>query len=386
MKSITWFVIWMIFFSACNQDSLPTKNPEGPTEEQPGEGAPGAVTFMLNLHGSRSGTTRAAGLPGPAITNGTILDSLVKDLRVLVFDPITGECEAYADFAPLHLSLTDSIRMTVNVGIKDFVFLTNVSDTSVMSRNMIGKNRDQLFVKLKAQIPGNVTFYDQAKQFFYGEVKNVNVVSGAPIMQNVALMRMVGQLETYAHFLQVWKMKNNNTQKDYRLAPDYIRKMRSLVVKYIALDMSLNKNINTLPLTPVGSDTAVIVQNDWNLIDHDTVARAIVLDFSTEQINVYPTLLLAAEVNPAHPDFVAMPSDLSLANGNVIRYWWFQLKNHDFRENVRLELTLNSFLGTGSSTPPGPDPDGTVEFNITIADWDAVIDTDGGDNGDFVPL
>lgn len=181
-------------------------------------------------------------------------------------------------------------------------------------------------------------------------------------------------------------MKNNNTVRDYLLAPDYIRKMRSLVVKYIALDINLNKNVNTFLQTPVGSDTAVIVQNTWELTDHDTVARAIVLDFPTEQINVYPTLLLAAEVNPAHPDFIPTGGDLQVPGGNVIRYWWFQLKSHDFRENVRLLLHLNSFLGTGSATPPGPDPDGTIEFNVTISDWDPVLDNDGGDNGDFVPL
>lgn len=386
MRSIGWFVAFMICFSACNQDTQPEEKTEEQPAGQPGGGAAEPVTFMLNLYGSRAGTTRAAGVPGPAITDGAVLDSLVEDMRVLVFNSGTGLCEAYADFSPLRLSLTDSIRMTVNQGTKDFVFLTNVSDTSVMSRSLIGKNRGQLFVKLKAQVPGNVTFYDQAKQHFYGEVTNVNVTSGVPVVKDISLVRMVGQLETYAHFQQVWKMKNNNTQKDYLLAPDYIRKMRSLVVKYVALDINLNKDINTLPLTTVGSDTAVIVQNSWNLTDHDTVARAIVLDFPTEQLNVYPTLLLAAEVNPLHPDFVATPGDLILADGNVIRYWWFQLKNHDFRENVRLELTLTSFLGTGSSTPPRPDPEGTIEFNITIKDWDPVADIDGGGNGDFVPL
>lgn len=386
MKSGVWFVVFIMLFCACNQESLPVEKTADPVEEQPGKGEPVAVTFTLNMHGSRSGITRAAGQPGPVITNGAMLDSLVKDMRVLVFNSATGLCEAYADFSPLRLSLEDTIRMTVGQGTRDFVFLTNVSDTAVMGRNLIGKNRDQVLVKLKAQTPGNVTFYDQARQHFYGKLDNVVVSSGTPLIKNVSLVRMVGQLETYAHFQKVWKMKNNNTVRDYLLAPDYIRKMRSLVVKYIALDINLNKNVNTFLQTPVGSDTAVIVQNTWELTDHDTVARAIVLDFPTEQINVYPTLLLAAEVNPAHPDFIPTGGDLQVPGGNVIRYWWFQLKSHDFRENVRLLLHLNSFLGTGSATPPGPDPDGTIEFNVTISDWDPVLDNDGGDNGDFVPL
>lgn len=386
MKSGIWFVILMMFFSACNQDVLSPDKAADPGGDEPSVGGTTFVTFRLNLHGSRSGAARTAGLPGAVITNGTTLDSLVKDLRVVVFNSVTGLCESYADFSPLRLSLTDTIRITAAVGKKDFIFLANVSDTTIMSKNLIGKNRTQIFVKLKAQIPGNVIFYDQAKHHFYGELDDVDVLPGVPMKKNISLIRMVGQLETYAHFQQVWKMKNNNTQRDYLLAPDYIRKMSSLVVKFVALDIDLDKNINNLPLTPVGSDTAVIVQNTWNLTDHDTVARAIVLDFPTEQLNVHPTLLLAAEVNPAHPDFAATPGDLILANGNVIRYWWFQLKNHDFRENVRLELRLNSFLGTGSATPPGPDPDGTIEFNVTISDWDPAVDAEGGDIGDFVPL
>lgn len=376
MRQTLLFLIWIPLLWSCQKDTVVSETDQ-PAEES------GYIVFQLNLQKSSDPSTRALS----EITQPAILDSLVKDLRVFVFDA-TSKCESYADFSTLRLSQSDSIRVTVTTGVKSFLFLTNVCDNKVIDPTAIlGKTKAQILINLENYRSDGSYLFIGARQYFWGECPAITVAAGAvPILhQSVSLVRMIAQLETYVHTLQVWKMKNNNTQKDRLLAPGYIQAMRSNIVKYIPISIGLDKQIVTN--TPsFGSDSAVIVSLNWTKISNDTIAKNVVLSFPSEGLSVYPTLLLATEVNSHHPDFVSDSRDLILPNGNVIRYWWMELKNYRMKENKILQINITGLLGLGSPVPPDPTPYGDIQYTITVIDWDPNVDLITGDNGGFTPL
>lgn len=344
------------------------------------DGAHEMTSIEFTVSASRS-TPQSQGTRalGPTISSPQELDSLIKDLRIMVFDN-TGICRNYADFNPLHLSLSNKLRLNVPTGTNSFIFVTNVGTPAIMSTDIVGKTNDELLLFLDTIKVANTIYFKPAKDHFFGKADNI-VVSSNPAtipIYNITLSRMVAQLDTRVHINQVWKESAKTT-----LMRNYIKSMRSNVVKFISTDISMSKRINTDPEHRYGTDTSVIINNSWQMIENDTTARSVTIAFPTEGMNTHPALLLAAEVSPTAPGFVADSRDQVLPNGNVIRYWWYQIQNFHFRENVRLELTITALIGQGSPVPPPPDAEATIEFTITVKDWDSVIDTEGGNKDDF---
>lgn len=334
------------------------------------------IEFAITATRTLSNNSRAL---GPEITSPQELDSLIKDIRVMIFDS-QGICRSYADFNPLSLSQSNKLRISVPTGINDFVFVTNVGNVNIMSTDIKGKTQDQLLLFLDTMRMANTIYFKQAQHHFYGKLDNIDVISNPATIPvyNVALSRMVSQLDTRIHINQVWKESGKIT-----LMRNYIKAMRSNVVKFISTNISISKQINTDPDNRYGSDTSVIVNNTWQMIENDTTARNVTIAFPTVGMSTHPALLLAAEVWPGAPDFVADPRDQVLPNGNVIRYWWYQINNYDFKENVRLLLTITALIGQGSPVPPPPNVEATIEFTITVKDWDSDIDNQTGDKDDF---
>lgn len=368
--SIIILIFALAALISCNDTTMDATNtPQGSVEMT-------SVEFMVSATRSSSQNSRAL---GPEITSPQELDSLIGDMRVMVFDN-TGKCSSYADFNPLRLSLSNKLRMSVPTGVNDFIFVTNVGKEQVMSTNIKGKTSDELLLFLDTMQMAGTIYFKQAQHHFFGQIDNVTVVANpaSTPVYNVSLSRMVSQLDTRVHINQVWK----DAAKTIPMR-NYIKVMRSNVVKFISTDISMSKKINTDPEHRYGSDTSVIVNNSWQKIENDTTARNVTIAFPTVGMNTRPALLLAAEVSPTAPGFVADPRDQILPNGNVIRYWWYQIQNYDFRENVRLLLTITALIGQGSPVPPPPDVEATVEFTITVKDWDSVIDNEGGNKDDF---
>lgn len=345
------------------------KSPTGPEQ---------MTTIEFLVSATRSGAQNSRAL-GPDITSPHELDSLIKDLRVMVFDN-TGVCRSYADFNPLRLSLSNKLRLSVPTGVNDFIFVSNVGNANIMSTDIKGKTSDELLLFLDTMKMAGTIYFKPAQHHFFGQVDNVNISSNPPTVPvyNVTLSRMVAQLDTRIHINQVW-------MESAKIHPmrNYIKAMRSNVVKFISTDISMSKHINTDPAHRYGSDTSVIVNNMWQTIENDTTARNVTIAFPTVGMSTHPALLLAAEVSPSVPGFISDPRDQILANGNVIRYWWYQIQHYDLRENIRLQLTITALIGQGSPVPPPPNVEATVEFTVTVKDWDSDIDLDGGDKDDF---
>lgn len=373
MKTHILLLFFVLFGISCQENNDLPIDSQKPIESQQ------QIVFKIAI----SNSNLFSKANGPLINNPVVLDSLVKDLRVLVFDNATGKCESYADYNPIYLSQTDTVRLLANIGVKDFMFLTNVCNDTIMSKNVIGKLRSQIYINQLPYPGSNPNLSREPLHHFKGDVLSIPIIENTLSTNNVSLVRFISQLETKANIDSVWttKLENGINVKDQLIPSIYIVKIRSLVIdfipKYIASDITV-PNISNPVYTSV-------VNDDWtNGVQVPRIATSTTLSFPTLQLSALPQLLFACEVNTSSPFYSASPGDLILPNGNAIRYWGFQLNNSvGFQENKRIQLTINNFIGTGSSDP-GPKPNAMVDFIISIADFDLNHNNETGTDSDFL--
>lgn len=376
MKKIYLLFLATVFLFSCARD-----NNEG-TPGQGSEKEKGSVSFIVE--GYNSITTKSVGNPGDPITDPVALDSLIKNIRILVFTPTSGNtCTAYADFDNLRLSLSNILEMTVAVGVHDFMILTNVlgpvmTTTSTASpTNPIGKTRAQILATLPTYTgtlstePANLLF-GQPGHIFCDELDGINVLPDLVTKENVSLVRLISQLSTKIDKTQAFDATGVTPYATL------IKNLERIVLRNSSPDINMLRLPNNRLGDNISASNIFLVGNGtWSATTTPGVEVSHTLAFPTEPVGLKPFVIIEAEVDPASPGYVADPLDAT----NHIRYWALQVPNKYLRENVILELTITKLKGSGKVTPATPGETSTCEFTIQAYDWDRVIDTDSGEAG-----
>lgn len=349
------------------------------TDKEKEESDQTLVDIELNIGTVSSGQTRSQ-IP---ITDPQVLDSLIQNIRILIMDN-AGICESYADFNPVKISQGNTFRILSKVGMKSFIFLTNVATPTFMS-NPIGKTAGQILVTLEAEKAfGAYTQYTAAPQLFWSELNNVLIQSSAISMQTATMQRIIAQLETSVYKQAYHTDANGN--KTTPFASGYIQRLDSIYLCSVSPDINLQKNINNRSGSTPKYDltNSLIASSLWKVVGPDK-DRNVTLSFPTEGQNIRPYLVFAAEVNPANADFTPTAQDRNGPHGGVLRYWSFLLKQHQLTANKRLIVDISALLGGGMPTPVPPPDTVMVEFNIQVKDWELKADTINGGKDDFLP-
>ena len=374
MKKVNYFLAIIslgLFISSCNKDKA--------------DGSMVDLTKTANveftIEGITKSTTRAAGIHGPLITDPAILEQLIENVRILAFDQ-NNICIAVADFDPSFVHADNVVQMAVPVGIVDFVLLTNSNHTEVMDKpSIIGSTKNDILVKLKDH-PDYVEnhHFAQSHNIFHFAKEDVTVVANPDytanenVIPDVKLARMVSQLETTVQKDMVYDV----TGIAGVVQPGYIMNLDRIKLRNISADMNMVKMLeNRAPAVHAANN--VIIEHAWDATTPASPKNTI-LTFPTEQLGVKPFIIIAAEVDESQaPFFVADPTDVNGPNGHPIRYWALQLQDNFLRENVRLNVDVTKLIGPGSPTPPDPESISTVQFTVSVCDWDPTIDTETGE-------
>lgn len=357
---------------------------DNPKVDIPLDGAKEKVAFSIDGIYRELGnkpSTKGAGNLGPIITDGVVLDSLIKNVRIFAFDSV-GICQAYADYDPIRLSQDSIVYMNLIIGkTYNFVIATNITDPSVMPKTgIVGGKYSTILAKLKSlgyglpPTPG-YTVYDNAPQLFYyyyndglTVVSNPNFAAG----QNKVvceLARIISQLETTIQKTQVFAVDNTGAPTGSAIA-NFITTVDSIYLYNTAPDVSMARRINNQ--APNYDATNTVIGSGFFKTTDATKPLNYLLSFATEQTGQYPYIVIAATIDPTNA--------FNTKGTSTRRYWALQLKDNFLRENVRLQLDITRLLGEGSITPPPPTPPkSTVQFVLNVYDWDPIPDTEAGD-------
>lgn len=369
MKKIYLFAaIIGLLFTSCAQDKGENDpmNPTGKTTK---------VEFNIQGITLNQPAGRAIGIPGPIISDPATLDLLIKNIRILVLENNTGKCLSYGDFDPIKLSQSNKLYMTVPVNqTLDFIVITNVTDQAIMpSSSIVGKNRNEILAMLKDDVPAVANHYMPAANIFFYNVEDLPIVanpdfSAGQNKANVALTRIVSQLETTVSKTNVFDTDINGAATGSAIA-DYIVTVDAIMLRNVSPDINMSRLLNNrAPLKDASN--AIVVSS---VIDATVPALPVnkMLSFPNEQLSVFPYVIIKATAD--------LSKWAGQGTGTATRYWALQLKDKFLRENVRLELLITKLLGPGKVTPPEPGPTSTVEFDITVYDWDPTPDTESGE-------
>lgn len=337
------------------------------------------VRIHLNIKPEHTNNTRAS----TPITDPQVLDSLIQNFRILIMNN-TGVCESYADFNPVRISQVDTFKIVSKIGMKNFIFLTNVASSTFMS-NPVGKTADQILVTLQTEkMFGSYTQYTSAPQLFWSELNNILIQNNAMPIEVTVLQRIVSQLETSV-YKQAYHTDTNGN-KTTPFAAGYIQRLDSIYVYSISPDINMLKAINnrsgSIPKTDLTN--SIIASSEWKTINPDK-DRNVIISFPTEGQNIFPYLVFAAEVDQTNADFTPTAGDRTGPHGGVLRYWSFLLKQHQLTPNKRLIVDISALLGGGTPNPVPPPDSVMVEFNIQVKDWELIPDTITGGKDDFIP-
>ena len=364
-----YIAILLLLFYGCSENMALES-----LEKSEHDNTSGEVAIQIGFSQSNNPASRNANSnPSNEITEDQIIDSLIKDLRILIFDSITKECEGVADFAPIRLSQIETLNVICDTGRKDFVFLTNVCSGSVMSSSLIGLQKKEILIGLDKFGIGEGDLYSGARQYFKGEVNHILVKKEEITTVNVELKRVVSQLETSIKYNHIIDTANSQI-----IPKDYIYRMRSIAIWFTSPNINLLHKIDTL-----ASDSSVIADTLWNHAPIDTTFCNTVRLFPTDSIDTHTAVLFAAEININHSKFKANPADLIMPNGKAIRYWWIQIKNNKLSPNKRLKLNIKSLIGFGSPYLPAHKPENDAVFTIEVQDWISPPDRESGTHEDF---
>lgn len=347
--------------------------------EDKGEPETALVDVNFNIARVAGSNTRAL----PAITDAQILDSLVTNIRILTMND-AGVCESYADFNPVKFSEGNTFKILSRVGMKSFIFVTNVADWTYMS-NPVGKTANQILITLAPQNSlGSYTKYGQSPQLFWSQLDDILIQSGAMPVETVVMQRIVSQLETSV--LKQAYHTDSNGNKTTPFASGYIQRLDSIYIYSISPDINLQQAINNRSGSVPKYDltNSLIASSRWRNISAGK-DRNVTVSFPTEGQNIRPYLVIAAEVDPANSDFTPTASDRNGPFGGVLRYWSFLLRQYQLTANKRLLVDITALLGGGSPTPVPPPDSVEVEFTIQLKDWELIADTITGDKDDFLP-
>ncbi len=307
------------------------------------------------------------------ITEDQLIDPLIKDLRILIFDSSTKKCEGVADFAPIRLSQIEKLNVICDTGRKDFIFLTNVCSGSVMSSSLIGLQKAEILIGLEKYGIEEGTLYSGARHYFKGEVNHVLVKKEEITTSHVELKRVVSQLETSIKYNHVI-----DTATGKIIPKDYIYRMRSIAIWFTSPNINLLQKVDR-----ISSNTSVIADTFWYHAPIDTTFCNTVRLFPTDSIETLTAILFAAEINTSHSAFQLHPADLIMPNGTAIRYWWIQIRNNKLSPNKRLKLNITKLNGTGSPYLPTHKPENDAVFTIEVQDWEVTPDEQEGTHEDF---
>lgn len=376
MGRIGYFVLFfMVLCWSCDRSS---EGNNGISVKE--EADSGRVYFTIGLGLNEQPETRAPGAPGDAILIKRALDSLIKDMRVLVFNTATQVCESYADFAPIRISEVDTLSLTCAVGEKDFIFVSNVCLDQAMKTPVIGLRKEEILIVLNKYMPQDEMLRIGTRNYFFGEVSGITVSALSNPSFPVELWRMEGRLETKVAVNNIWLQSMHGTDS-LKVTDGYIKRLRSISIWYSSPDINMKQGVNNNPL--LNSDSIVVADTVWKKKSVDT---------SYNQLQLLPTdaiarpgffaVLFAAEVDTAYTEFTPSPVDMVVSGGGVIRYWWLRIDT-PIRRNVRLQFAVTKLKGAGSPYLPEHKPEVDAEFTVSLKDWDPLEDFIEGNSGDF---
>lgn len=345
-----------------------------------GETGSGRIHFTIGLGVNERTETRVPGAPGDAILIKKALDSLIKDIRVLVFNTTTQVCEGYADFAPIRISEVDTLSLTCSVGEKDFIFVSNVCLDGAMKTPGIGLRKEEILIVLNKYMPDGEMLRVGTRNYFFGEVPGITVSALSNPSFSVEMWRMEGRLETKVAVNNIW-LQDIHGADSLKVTDGYIKRLRSISIWYSSPDINMKQGVNNNPL--LNSDSIVVADTVWKKMSVDTAYNQLQL-FPTDAI-VRPgffAVLFAAEVDTTYTEFAPSPVDMVVPGGGVIRYWWLRIDT-PVRRNVRLQFTVTKLKGAGSPYLPDHKPEVNAEFTISVKDWDPLEDFIEGNSDDF---
>lgn len=376
MDRIGYFVLFfMVICWSCDQG---TEGNNGMSAKE--ETGSGRIHFTIGLGVNEKTETRVPGAPGDAILIKKALDSLIKDIRVLVFNTTTQVCEGYADFAPIRISEVDTLSLTCGVGEKDFIFVSNVCLNEAMKTPVAGLRKEEILIVLNKYIPDGEMLRVGTRNYFFGEVPGIMVSALSNPSLPVEMWRMEGRLETKVAVNNIW-LQDIHGADSLNVTDGYIKRLRSISIWYSSPDINMKQGVNNNPL--LNSDSIVVVDTVWKKISVDTAYNQLQL-FPTDAI-VRPgffAVLFAAEVDTTYTEFTPSPVDMVVSGGGVIRYWWLRIDT-PVRRNVRLQFAVTKLKGAGSPYLPDHKPEVDAEFTISVKDWDLLEDFIEGNSGDF---
>lgn len=361
-------IIIATLFMACARD----KDNNGSTVPS---GKTGNVEFTIQGIATNTPASRAAGVNGPTISDPRALDSLIKNIRILVLENITGKCLAYGDFDPIRLSLSNKLYMTVPTNTTlDFIVITNVTAQTIMpSSSIIGKNRNDILAMLQDDTNAGANHYKPAANIFYYNVEDLPIVENPNFAagQNkaaVTLARIVSQLETTVTKDEVYDTDVNGAATGSPIT-GYIVKVDTIMLRNVSPDINMSRLLNNRAPLKDASNSIIV----GSTIDATVPTLPVnkMLSFPNEQLGVFPFVIISATVD--------LSKWTGQGTGTETRYWSLQLSQHFLRENVRLELLITKLLGPGKVDPPTPNPTSTVEFDIVVKDWDPTPDIEDGE-------
>lgn len=336
------------------------------------------VEFKLAGIDAGKVNTRAIGNDGPVITDRPTLDSLVKNMRILVLTP-AGTCLTYSEIDPSMVEEDSIIQISSPLGILDFILLTNVNDELIMPKaSLVGKMKTEIIAMLKDHAAyADPNYFVQAPELFIFHATNVPVIAdpdftaGQNVVSNVVMKRLVSKLETTVFKENVYDDAVSTNQH-----PAYVSTIDTILLRHVSPDVNMVHMLdNRAPA--FSASKARIADHVWDITTPATPVNKL-LSFSTEALGVKPFVIIGAEVNTSDPYYTSDPNEITGPTGKPMRYWGLQLENNHLRENVRLLLTINKLLGPGHITPPEPNVVGDVQFVIRFVDWDNVPDIESG--------
>lgn len=374
MKNLSYLLLalFMGFWGqSCSNDEPQTGRPEIDTNKR------AQVEFKIAGVDAGKLNTRAAGNDGPIITDRPTLESLVKNMRILILTP-AGLCLSYSDIDPSMVHQDNIIQISSPLGTLDFVILTNVNDELIMPKaSLIGKTKTEIIAMLKDHSAyTDPNYLTQAPELFIFHATDVPVIANPDFnagqnVVNVVMKRLVSKLETTVEKLNVYDDATSTTQH-----PGYVATIDTLILRNISPDVNMVHMLdNRAP--SFSAAKARIADHVWDVSTPATPVNKL-LSFSTEALGVKPFVIIGAEVNTADAYYTADPNEITGPTGKPMRYWGLQLENNHLRENVRLLLTINKLLGPGHIVPPEPNVLGDVQFVISFVDWDVTPDNESG--------